>query len=120
MDSILLLLLLLLYQQNLAIDLNVVTVEQSRQMLIQEKTYNDHGFSFKFSDYEYFTNKCMSLGILAINQIVLFLKPKRFQCVSAVFVLWFPADMKLAIASILFNIKCPIQTKFNRNAKCTP
>ena len=38
MDSILLL-LLLLYQQNLAIDLNVVTVEQSRQMLIQEKTY---------------------------------------------------------------------------------
>ena len=42
--SLLLLLSLLLYQQNLAIDLNVVTVEQSRQMLIQEKTYNDHGF----------------------------------------------------------------------------
>ena len=57
-------------------------------------------FAFKFSDHEYFTNKCMSFGILAINQIILFLKPKRLQCVSAVFVLWFPADIKLAIASI--------------------
>ena len=84
----------------MAIDLNVVTVEQSRQMLIQEKTSKDHGFAFKFSDHEYFPNKCMSLGILAINQIILLLKPKRFKCVSAVFVLWFPADIKLAIASI--------------------
>ena len=44
-------------------------------------------FAFKFSDHEYFTNKCMSLGILATNQIILFLKTKRFQCISAVFVL---------------------------------
>ena len=35
-------------------------------------------FAFKFSDHEYFTNKCMSLGILAINQIILFFKPKDF------------------------------------------
>ena len=41
---IIIILLLLLYQQNLAIGLNIVTAEQSSSMLIQEKTYHDHGF----------------------------------------------------------------------------
>ena len=35
-------------------------------------------FAFKFSDYEYFTNKCMSVGIFnQINQIIFLLETKR-------------------------------------------
>ena len=35
-------------------------------------------FGFKFSDSEYFTNKCMSLGIFnQINQIIFVLETKK-------------------------------------------
>ena len=35
-------------------------------------------FAFKFSDYEYFTNKCMSVGIFnQINQIIFVLETKK-------------------------------------------
>ena len=39
-------------------------------------------FAFKFSNYEYFTNKCMSVGIFnQINQIIFVLETKRDFCV---------------------------------------
>ena len=34
-------------------------------------------FAFTFSDHEYFTNKCMCLGILVINQIIYVLETKK-------------------------------------------
>ena len=34
-------------------------------------------FVFKFSDHEYFNNKCMSVGILGINQIIFVLETKK-------------------------------------------
>ena len=42
-------------------------------------------FAFQFSDHDYFTNKCMSLGIFnQINQIMFVLETKkisiRFSC----------------------------------------
>ena len=46
-------------------------------------------FAFKFSDYEYFTNKCMSVAIFhQINQIIFVLETKkismRFSCLCTV------------------------------------
>ena len=45
-------------------------------------------FAFKFSDHEYFTNKCMSLRILVINQIIFVLETKKiskhFSCLGIV------------------------------------
>ena len=43
-------------------------------------------FAFKFSDHEYFTNKCMSLRILVINHIIFVLETKKismyFSCLG--------------------------------------
>ena len=45
-------------------------------------------FVFKFSDHEYFNNKCMSLGILGINQIIFVFETKKisqhFSCLCIV------------------------------------
>ena len=46
-------------------------------------------FAFKFSDHEYFTNKCMSLRIFnQINQIIFVLETKKismhFSCLCIV------------------------------------
>ena len=45
-------------------------------------------FVFKFSDHEYFNNKCMYLGILGINQIICVLETKKisqhFSCLGIV------------------------------------
>ena len=78
-------------------------------------------FAFKFSDNEYFTNKCMSLGIFnQINQIIFVLKTKkislRFSCLCIVI----PCRHKTGNCKHLFSVKCLIHTKFNRNAECIP
>ena len=45
-------------------------------------------FVFQFSDHEYFNNKCMSLGILGIIQIIFVLETKKisqhFSCLCIV------------------------------------
>ena len=63
-------------------------------------------FAFTFSDHEYFTNRCMSLGIFnQINQIIFVLETKkismRFSCLCIV-----TGDCKH-----LFNVKSLIYTK---------
>ena len=78
-------------------------------------------FAFKYSDYEYFTNKCMSLRFFnQINQINFVLETKkismRFSCLCNVI----PCRHKPANCKHLFNIKCIIHTKFKRNAEWIP
>ena len=70
-------------------------------------------FAFKFSDHEYFTNKCMSLRIFhQINQIIFVLETKkismRFSCLCIVI----SCRHKTANCKHLFNVKCLIHTKF--------
>ena len=78
-------------------------------------------FAFKVSDHQYFTNKCMSLGILnQIDQIIFVLETRkismRFSCLCIVI----PCRRKTGDCKHLFNVKCLIHTKFNRNAECIP
>ena len=77
-------------------------------------------FAFKFSDHEYFTNKCMSLGILGINQIIFVLETKKILKHFSCFCIVIPCRHKTGDCKHLFNVKCPIHTKFNRNAECIP
>ena len=78
-------------------------------------------FAFKFSDHEYFTNKCMSLGIFnQINQTIFVLETKKISmCFSGLCVV-ISCRHKIGDCKHLFNIKCLIHTKFNRNGECIP
>ena len=69
-------------------------------------------FAFKFSDHEYFTNKCMSLRIFnQINQIIFVLETKkismRFSCLCIVIL----CKHKTGDCKHLFNVKCLTHTK---------
>ena len=77
-------------------------------------------FVFKFSDHEYFTNKCMSLGILAINQIIFVLETKKISMHFSCLCIVISCKHKTGDCKHLFNVKCTIHTKFNRNAECIP
>ena len=78
-------------------------------------------FGFKFSDYEYFTNKCMSLGIFnQINQIIFVPETKKISMHFSCLCIVIPCRHKTGDFNHLFNVKCTIHTKFNRNAECIP
>ena len=73
-------------------------------------------FAFQFSDHEYFTNKCMSLGIFHLDQsnYVCSWKQKDFNT----FQLSLYRDSlqtKLAIAS---NIQCKMSKSYRSQQKC--
>ena len=68
-------------------------------------------FAFKFSDHEYFPNKCMSLGILVINQIIFVLETKKISMRFSCFCIVIPCRHKTGDCKHLFNVKCLIHTK---------
>ena len=61
-------------------------------------------FAFKFSDYEYFTNKCMSVGIFnQINQVIFVLETKTdFNAIQLSLI---PCRHKTGNCKHLFNVK---------------
>ena len=75
-------------------------------------------FAFKFSDYEYFTNKCMSLGIFnQINQIIFVLETKKISMQFSCFCILIPCRHKTGDCKHLFSVKCLIHKRFDRNAE---
>ena len=77
-------------------------------------------FAFMFSDHEFFTDKCTSLGILAINQIIFVLETKKISMCFSCLCIVIPCRHKTGDCNHLFNVKCPIHKKLNRNAECIP
>ena len=70
-------------------------------------------FAFKFSDHEYFTNKCMSLRIFnQINQIIFVLETKKISMHFSCLCIVISCRHKTANCKHLFNVKCLIHTKF--------
>ena len=75
-------------------------------------------FAFKFSDYEYFTNKCTSLRISnQINQIIFVLETKKISMRFSCFCIVISCRHKTGDCKHLFKVKCLIHTKFKRNAE---
>ena len=78
-------------------------------------------FASKFSDYEYFTNKCMSLGIFnQIDNIIFVLETKKISMRFSCLCIGILCRHKTGHCKHLFSVKCLIHTKFNRNAECIP
>ena len=68
---------------------------------------------------EYFTDKCMSLGILAMNQTIIFLETKQISTSLSGLCIMISCRQNLYLQAI-FNAKCLIHAKLNRNAKYIP
>ena len=76
-------------------------------------------FLHQLSDNKYFTNKYTSLGILAIDQTITVLKTKQISTSSSCLCIMISCRQNLCLQA-MFNEKCPIHAKFNRNAKYIP
>ena len=71
--------------------------------------------AFKFSDYEYFTNKCMSL-FNYINQIIFVLETKKISVCFSCLCIVIPSRHKTSDQEHLCNVKWIIHTKVQQ--KC--